>query len=79
MRVEIGQLRRDIEATWIGHGVPVDEARIGTEMCLDAELRGHRSHGVRLSERARRVRRGGGRCVTLINPSRGCISRFTMA
>jgi LDH2 family malate/lactate/ureidoglycolate dehydrogenase len=29
-------------------GVPAEEAAVGAEMCLDAELRGRRSHGIRL-------------------------------
>ncbi|HEY0814476.1 MAG TPA: Ldh family oxidoreductase [Pseudonocardia sp.] len=48
MIVRIDQLRRDVAAILVHNGVPPDEAVVGAEMCVDAELRGHRSHGVRL-------------------------------
>ncbi|MFD2416504.1 Ldh family oxidoreductase [Amycolatopsis pigmentata] len=48
MKVDIEQLRRDVRAVLAHHGVPDEEAEVGAEMCLDAELRGHGSHGVRL-------------------------------
>lgn len=37
-----------MRAVLMEHGVPPDQAEVGAQMCLDAELRGHRSHGVRL-------------------------------
>ena len=48
MRVSLEALRQDIHAVLVAQGVPSDEADVGVEMCLDAELRGHTSHGVRL-------------------------------
>jgi L-2-hydroxycarboxylate dehydrogenase (NAD+) len=48
MRISIDQLRERIVRTLTAHGVPAKEAVIGAEMCIDAELREHRSHGVRL-------------------------------
>jgi len=48
MRISIEQLRERIVRTLTARGVPDEEAVIGAEMCIDAELREHRSHGVRL-------------------------------
>ncbi len=48
MTIAIKALRDDIHRILIGRGVPADEAAIGVDMCIDAELRGHSSHGVRL-------------------------------
>jgi L-2-hydroxycarboxylate dehydrogenase (NAD+) len=48
MLVSIDGLREQVLATLAARGIPLDEAVVGTEMCLDAELRGHKSHGVRL-------------------------------
>lgn len=48
MIVRIDALRRDVARILVAHGVPSDEAAVGADMCVDAELRGHRSHGVRL-------------------------------
>jgi L-2-hydroxycarboxylate dehydrogenase (NAD+) len=48
MRISIDELHERIVRTLTARGVPEDEAGIGAEMCIDAELRAHRSHGVRL-------------------------------
>lgn len=48
MKVTITALRQEIRDVLTQHGVPGAEAEVGAEMCLDAELRGHSSHGVRL-------------------------------
>lgn len=48
MLVPISTLRTDVHRALVLQGVPADEATIGTELCLDSELRGHRSHGIRL-------------------------------
>jgi LDH2 family malate/lactate/ureidoglycolate dehydrogenase len=48
MKVALERLRQAVEARLVQMGVPPDEAVVGTEMCLDAELRGHSSHGIRL-------------------------------
>jgi L-2-hydroxycarboxylate dehydrogenase (NAD+) len=48
MRISIGELRERLTATLVALGTPLDEAVVGAEMCLDAELRAHKSHGVRL-------------------------------
>ena len=48
MKVALEQLRQAVEARLVQMGVPQDEAVVGAEMCLDAELRGHSSHGIRL-------------------------------
>jgi L-2-hydroxycarboxylate dehydrogenase (NAD+) len=48
MRISIEELRERIVRTLTARGVPPEEAVVGAEMCIDAELREHRSHGVRL-------------------------------
>lgn len=48
MTIAIAALRAEIHRILTGHGVPPDEADAGVDMCVDAELRGHSSHGVRL-------------------------------
>ena len=48
MKVPLDGLRQAVEAKLTQMGVPPDEAAVGAEMCLDAELRGHSSHGIRL-------------------------------
>lgn len=48
MKVSLDSLRADVRAVLTGHGVPESEADAGVAMCIDAELRGHSSHGVRL-------------------------------
>jgi len=48
MRVSTGKLRQDVRQALVAMGAPQNEAEIGAEMCVDAELRGHSSHGVRL-------------------------------
>jgi LDH2 family malate/lactate/ureidoglycolate dehydrogenase len=48
MRISIVELEQRVVATLLQMGVPTEEAVVGAEMCLDAELRAHRSHGVRL-------------------------------
>ena len=48
MLVPISVLRADVHRALTLQGVPPDEASVGAELCLDSELRGHRSHGIRL-------------------------------
>lgn len=48
MRVRIEELGASLREVLAVHGVPDDEAAVGADMLLDAELRGHTSHGVRL-------------------------------
>jgi L-2-hydroxycarboxylate dehydrogenase (NAD+) len=48
MEIPLSALRGRAEEFLTGLGVPPDEAATGAEMCIDAELRGHRSHGIRL-------------------------------
>lgn len=48
MLVSISSLRADVHRALTGQGVPDEEATVGAELCLDSELRGHRSHGIRL-------------------------------
>ena len=48
MKVSTAKLRQDLCEALVAIGAPRQEAEIGAEMCLDAELRGHSSHGVRL-------------------------------
>lgn len=48
MTITIERLREQILEILGSHGVPEAEARVGAEMCVDAEMRGRRSHGVRL-------------------------------
>ncbi len=48
MMIAIEALRAEIHRILTGRGVPPDEADAGVDMCVDAELRGHSSHGVRL-------------------------------
>jgi L-2-hydroxycarboxylate dehydrogenase (NAD+) len=48
MKMTIEDLRKVMTEALVGAGVPRPEAVVGVEMCLDAELRGHSSHGLRL-------------------------------
>jgi L-2-hydroxycarboxylate dehydrogenase (NAD+) len=48
MEVPLSALRERVEAFLTGLGIPPEEAVTGAEMCIDAELRGRRSHGIRL-------------------------------
>jgi LDH2 family malate/lactate/ureidoglycolate dehydrogenase len=48
MKVSTAKLRQDVCEALVAIGAPRQEAEVGAEMCLDAELRGHSSHGVRL-------------------------------
>lgn len=46
--ISIQVLHDQILGVMIDRGVPVEEAHAGAEMCVDAEVRGHTTHGVRL-------------------------------
>jgi delta1-piperideine-2-carboxylate reductase len=48
VKVAPERLRQAVQDTLARLGVPPEEAAAGAEMCLDAELRGHSSHGIRL-------------------------------
>jgi L-2-hydroxycarboxylate dehydrogenase (NAD+) len=48
MKVPTEVLRQGVRDALVVIGAPENEAAIGAEMCVDAELRGHSSHGVRL-------------------------------
>lgn len=48
MKVRIDQLTADVHAALQAMGVPDEEAKAGASCCIDAELLGHSSHGVRL-------------------------------
>lgn len=48
MKVAVEWLLDAVREALLGLGVPLEEAEVGAEMCVDAELRGHSSHGVRL-------------------------------
>jgi L-2-hydroxycarboxylate dehydrogenase (NAD+) len=48
MQVPIDTLRSVMMGKLTNAGVPHEEAEVGVEMCIDAELRGHSSHGLRL-------------------------------
>jgi LDH2 family malate/lactate/ureidoglycolate dehydrogenase len=48
VKVSLEELTGDVEHVLLRLGAPAVEAKVGAEMCLDAELRGHTSHGVRL-------------------------------
>jgi L-2-hydroxycarboxylate dehydrogenase (NAD+) len=48
VKVAAEQLRQAVEERLIQLGAPPEEAQVGAEMCVDAELRGHSSHGIRL-------------------------------
>lgn len=48
MRVELDELAGLLREVLGRQGVPEGEAAVGAEVLLDAELRGHTSHGVRL-------------------------------
>ncbi|WP_370185040.1 Ldh family oxidoreductase [Rhodococcus wratislaviensis] len=48
MKIEITRLRSLMLSVLVTAQIPQHEAEVGAEMILDAELRGHRSHGVRL-------------------------------
>jgi len=48
LKVAPERLRQAVEEKLVRLGVPQEEAAVGAEMCLDAELRGHSSHGIRL-------------------------------
>ncbi len=49
MRVELEVLDRVLREVFLAHGAPEHEAAVGAQVLLDAELRGHTSHGVRLA------------------------------
>ncbi|MGO2750848.1 MAG: Ldh family oxidoreductase [Pseudoclavibacter sp.] len=48
MLISIAELREKLTASLVRMGAPLEEAVVGADMCLDAELRAHKSHGVRL-------------------------------
>lgn len=48
MEMPIAALRQTMLTAFEELGAPSEEAEVATEMCVDAELRGHRSHGARL-------------------------------
>ncbi|MCU1651660.1 MAG: Malate/L-lactate dehydrogenase [Pseudonocardia sp.] len=48
MKVSTATLHQGVREALVTIGAPENEAEIGAEMCVDAELRGHSSHGVRL-------------------------------
>lgn len=48
MKMPLESLRNDVRMILLSNGVPPEEAESGVEVCLDAELRGRTSHGVRL-------------------------------
>ncbi|MDT7590834.1 MAG: Malate/L-lactate dehydrogenase [Pseudonocardiales bacterium] len=48
MKVSTATLHQGVREALVTIGAPENEAAIGAEMCVDAELRGHSSHGVRL-------------------------------
>lgn len=48
MRSTLTDLRSRLENAFCGIGAPPDQAAAAAEMCIDAELREHHSHGVRL-------------------------------
>jgi len=48
MKVSPEVLRQAIREALVALGAPEEEVEIGAEMCVDAELRGHSSHGARL-------------------------------
>lgn len=48
MEMPIAALRQTMLTAFEELGAPREEAEVATEMCVDAELRGHRSHGARL-------------------------------
>lgn len=62
MEISLATVRQTMLQAFEELGAPRDEAEVATEMCLDAELRGHRSHGVRLLRNiATEYRQGAGR------------------
>jgi L-2-hydroxycarboxylate dehydrogenase (NAD+) len=48
MQFEVARLLDDVRSALVAHQVPLLEAEVGARLCVDAELRGHSSHGVRL-------------------------------
>lgn len=48
MQTTLDDLRARLESAFLGIGAPAEQAAVAAEMCLDAELREHFSHGVRL-------------------------------
>lgn len=48
MKISLEELRTRVFDYFLDLGAPEEEARAATEMCIDSELREHRSHGVRL-------------------------------
>lgn len=48
MRITLEELNERVVSLLTSHSVPAEEARVGARVCIDAELRGHASHGVRL-------------------------------
>lgn len=53
MHIPIDVLRTVVADELSEVGVPPEQVEVGVEMCLDAELRGHRSHGLRLLRNVR--------------------------
>jgi L-2-hydroxycarboxylate dehydrogenase (NAD+) len=60
MLISVVELEQRLVTTLLRLGVPHEEAVVGAEMCLDAELRAHRSHGVRLIRNVSTEYSGGG-------------------
>src|SRR5437870_4791252 len=48
MRIPVQTLRDAALREFTDAGIPPAEAAVGVDMCIDAELRGHTSHGLRL-------------------------------
>lgn len=48
MEISIDDLRARVSQHLAGTGAPAEEVAAATEICIDAELREHRSHGIRL-------------------------------
>lgn len=48
MEISLDELRDRVVRAFEDLGAPAEEAEAAAEMCIDAELREHRSHGVRL-------------------------------
>ncbi|KAM9862947.1 Ldh family oxidoreductase [Leucobacter sp. BZR 635] len=48
MEIPLAELTTRVTAKLTDLGAPAEEVAVAAEMCIDAELRAHRSHGVRL-------------------------------
>jgi LDH2 family malate/lactate/ureidoglycolate dehydrogenase len=48
VQVKVSELLTDVRSALERRAVPPAEAEVGARLCVDAELRGHSSHGVRL-------------------------------